>query len=474
MSLKELALRTKILEERAKANPIAYFRPTPPQERFLNDASKIKLLRGGNQCGKTAASCALLVYHCLGIHPVLKTDPPPIEAWLVTHSHEQSRTIQQKLYDLIPKAELHPSCEFVRGKGFRGLAPLVRVTNGSIIRIKTAAQGLGLASSTVSLCVLDEPVSQEVWGECLARTLRGGRGGSRGTLAMTMTPIGHDMTYLRQLVAAGKVSEHVAPLTIEATTPRGCEPMLSAQQIKEVTEGYLPIDREARISGSWDVGIAEGRVFENFTDDMISSYPVPAGGEYKFSIGIDHGSQPNTQVAILSCIDVKDAQKPKVYVLDEYISGMAPPEHHARCILEMLQRNDITPNMCIWTGDTAHAGSRDRTVKRMSNLLLVRAFESLLNYAPKQLPWRINTAFKQRYSVYYGASMIHSIMSRKHFWIHPRCERTIKSLQRWTLHRSQARRSESQWGHCVDALRYNILPCISKSYQAPVNLRIGS
>ena len=126
MSLKELAQRSKILEERAKANPIAYFRPTPPQEKFLNDESKIKLLRGGNQTGKTAASCALLVYHCLGIHPALKTDPPPIEAWLVTHSHEQSRTIQQKLYDLIPKAELHPSCEFVRGKGFRGLAPLVR------------------------------------------------------------------------------------------------------------------------------------------------------------------------------------------------------------------------------------------------------------------------------------------------------------------------------------------------------------
>jgi hypothetical protein len=473
LALKAAAARLKILEDRAKDNPLVYFRPTPPQERFLNDPSKIKLLRGGNQVGKTACASVLLLYHCLGIHPVLRTDPPPIEAWLITHSHEQSRTIQGKLYSMIPPSTLHPDCEFVHGKGFRGLAPLVRFTNGSIIRIKTASQGLGLASSTCNLVVIDEPVDMEVWNECLARTLRGGRGGSRGTLAMTMTPVGKDMTYLRQLVSSGKVSDHPAPLTIEATTPRGCNPLLTQKQIDSVTGSFLPIDREARISGSWDVGVLEGRVFENFTDEMISSSPVPAGGEFHFAIGIDHGSQPNTQIAILSVIDMQNPREPRVYILDEYISGMAPPEYHARAILEMLKRNDIEPNMCRWTGDTAHAGSRDKRVKIMSNLLLMRAFEAILGLPPKGLGWRIHTAVKQRFSVYFGASMIHSIMSRKHFWIHPKCERTIKSLQRWVLHRSQARRSEDQWGHCVDALRYNIMPIIDTRYQAPVKMRIG-
>ena len=155
-SLCGMAQRLAWLRKKAEQDPLRYFSPTPPQKSYLADKAPIKALIGGNQVGacppsdfgwgtslytgKTLATCALLLYHCLGRHPYFKTDPPPIEAWLITHSHEQSRTIQQKLYDMIPKAELDPSCEFVRGKGFRGLAPLVKFRNGSIIRIKTANQ----------------------------------------------------------------------------------------------------------------------------------------------------------------------------------------------------------------------------------------------------------------------------------------------------------------------------------------------
>ena len=122
------------LKHRSQQDPLRFFCATPPQEAYINDASPVKLLLGGNQVGKTFATCALLLYHCLNRHPLLKTDPPPIEAWLVTHSHEQSRTIQAKLWNMCPKDELHEDVEFVPGKGFRGLAPVVRFKNGSIIR----------------------------------------------------------------------------------------------------------------------------------------------------------------------------------------------------------------------------------------------------------------------------------------------------------------------------------------------------
>ena len=111
------------MQRRAEEDPLRFFCPTMPQQKFINDASPVKMLLGGNQIGKTYATCALLLYHCLNRHPILKTDPPPIEAWLVTHSHEQSRTIQGKLYEMCPKEALHPSVEYVPGKGFRGLAP---------------------------------------------------------------------------------------------------------------------------------------------------------------------------------------------------------------------------------------------------------------------------------------------------------------------------------------------------------------
>jgi len=198
--------KLRTLRSRSVSDPLSYFRPTPPQETWLKDTSKIKLLLGGNQVGKTYAATAELLYRCLGNHPYLKVDPPPIQAFLITHSHQQSITIQEKLFAMCPKDALHPSCEFVPGKGFRGMHPVVRFNNGSMIMIKTANQGLGLASATVSYVAIDEPVSQEVWGELSARVLRGGAGGKTGTIGITMTPVGQDVSYLQKLVEEGVVS----------------------------------------------------------------------------------------------------------------------------------------------------------------------------------------------------------------------------------------------------------------------------
>jgi len=471
MKLSSLATRINTLKSRSIIDPMNYFIPTPPQKKWIDDESKIKLLLGGNQVGKTAAACFLLLAHCLGRHPTIKTDPPPIEAWLITHSHEQSRTIQQKLFDLIPKNELHESCEFVRGKGFRGMAPVVRFKNGSIIRIKTANQGLGLASATANLIVIDEPVPMDVFNECLARTLRGGKNGGRGTLAISMTPVGNvDVSYIEEMVENNKISVSKAKLTLKDTTPIGLAPLLTEQQIKSITDSFLPIDREARVNGSFHV-VPEGIIFTSFTDDMISSFPPDADGQYEFSIGIDHGSTPNSQCCILTAIDMKDQNNPKVYVLDEYIAGEAPPEAHVRGILSMLERHDISPNMCKWTGDSEHHGANGF---KMSNLTLMRAFENVLRLPHKTLPFRIKTAVKRRHSVYFSASMLHSIMARNHFYVRPECKRLIMSIKNWTMKRDQSARSRDKYGHAVDALRYAVMPIVDKRFvpmQSSIRIR---
>jgi len=470
-SLGGMAQRLAWLRKRAENDPLRYFSPTPPQRAYLADKSPIKELIGGNQVGKTLATCALLLYHCLGRHPHYKTDPPPIEAWLITHSHEQSRTIQQKLYDMIPKEELDPSCEFVRGKGFRGLAPLVKFKNGSIIRIKTANQGLGLASSTCNLVAVDEPVEQGTMNELIARVSRGGAGGKRGTVAISLTPVGGvDVTYIKEMIQRGLISCHRAPLTVDATTPIGLPKgfLLSQEQIDKITEAYLPYDREARINGSFDVAPI-GVVFENFEQEMISSQPVPRGGDYRFCIGIDHGSNPGSQVAVLSCVDMRDQQNPRIFVLGEYTSGQAPPEHHAQAILEMLKKYGVDPNLALWTGDGEHRG---RDQYRMSNIMLMRAFESILGYPPRGLPFTVRRARKGRHSVYFGASILHAIMSRKHFWIRPECEQTIKSIQRWTMKRTQSARSRDADQHAIDALRYGLLPILDYKPIIPQKIKV--
>ena len=461
MSLSGIAAKIHWLKQKADNDPYMYFRPTPPQKRWIESKAKVKALIGGNQVGKTAAACFLLIAHCLNRHPTIKTDPAPIEAWLITHSHEQSRTIQQKLYDMIPKHELHPSCEFVRGKGFRGLAPLVRFSNNSIIRIKTAAQGIGLESASVSLVVIDEPVNSTVFNTCIARTLRGGAGGKQGTVAISMTPVGNvDVHYMKEMIEKGQIECIKAPLTVAATTPIGCRPLLTQKQIDEVTSKYLPVDREQRITGSFDVAPI-GVVFDNFNPDtMIYTGNVAAGAsKYKLCIGIDHGSTPNSQVVLLACIAYFE-QNPHVYVLDEYISGQAPPETHVQNIIEMCKRNGITPEEVeSWTGDGTHHAKRSRDGFKMSNILLMRAFEQQLKYPARSLPFTIRRPIKWRHSVYFTASLIHASMSRKQFFINKRCTTTINSLKNWAMKRTQSQRSTDKHQHAIDALRY----CITSS-----------
>ena len=464
MSLCGLAKRIHYLKSKSHQDPLSYFHPTKPQNQFLNDPSKLKMLLGGNQVGKTAAACALLLYHCLGRHPKLNTDPPPIEAFLITHSHQQSVVIQEKLYSMIPKNELHEDCEFVRGKGFRGVNPLVRFKNGSLIRIKTANQGLGLASATVNLVVIDEPVSMDVFNECLARTMRSGKGGGRGTLAITMTPVGGvDVSYIEDMVKSKQISCTQAKLTVDHTTPIGLRPLLTENQIKSITDSFLPIDREARINGSFHV-TPIGVIFSHFDPvTMITDSPVPDGGEYKFAIGLDHGSAPNSQVAVLICVDIKDPNKPRLYILDEYTAGETTPEALASQILAMLARNDIDMTDCEWVGDGEHNASRNRNGYKMSNLILMRGFESVLQIPNKTLPFVIRTAKKKRHSVYFGASMLSAIMARKHFFIHPRCVQLINSIQNWTMKRTQDQRSRDKYQHSIDALRYASLKLIDRS-----------
>ena len=89
-------------------------------------------------------------------------------------------------------------------------------------------------------------------------------------------------------------------------------------------------------------------------------------------------------------------------------------QQHAQAILEMLHNNQVKPDLCQWTGDAAHRGARDKKVKKMSNLVLMRAFERILHLAPKTLPFTIRTAVKYRHSVYFGASIMctHDVKKR--------------------------------------------------------------
>ena len=229
------------MQERAEIRPLDYVRFTPPQLAYLQDQSRFKLFRAGNQLGKSFAQISELIWRCLGEHPFIQVPKTPCENWLVCHSWEQSLTLQDKIWDLLPKDLIHPDTEYNPGKGFRGKVPIIVFKNGSILRIKTTNQGsLGVASATIAFVGIDEPPPPAIWGELTARVLRAG---DLGGIGLTMTPVGRPCGWIKSLCEEGLINDHPAPLTVENVTPERGLPMLTQKQIDDVASRYLPADR---------------------------------------------------------------------------------------------------------------------------------------------------------------------------------------------------------------------------------------
>ena len=447
------------LHASTRVRPVSYYNPTPPQLAFHRLDSRSKLLRGANQIGKTTCAVVDIIWRCTGTHPFLETRKPPIRVWIIVHSWEQSIIVQERLWEWCPKDQIHPDTEFVEGRGFRGKTPILRFSNGSIIRIKTCRQGsLGVASGTVDLIHVDEPPPPEIWSELSARVLQ-----RQGVLSLGITPVGAPVGWLKGMVESGAIQEVHAPLTVENVTPRGRRPMLTEAQIEDIGRKYLPFDRPQRLHGAWE-GTVDDRLFEALSDEMITDAPIPDLPQPPLvAIGIDHGADAGSQVAVLVVVD-KSATHPQFFVLDEYCSGAHRPLVHARGILAMLARNGMThAHVDHWIGDVPHRGKRRGGA--MSNSRLSAGFEEALGLRPGRLPFRIKTAYKPRYSVFFGAQVLHESMERGRFWIRPACTNLLRSLKNWAG-------ADDDYKHSIDALRYGAVTVASGRFRPPPSLRV--
>lgn len=437
--------------EQAEADPLAQWRPCPPQEAWLRDAGRVKLLRGANQVGKTAAQCAEALWRCLGCHPYYATRRPPIEAWMICHSWEQSVSVQGKLWAMLPRGTIEADVAYVPGRGFRGTSPCVRFKNGSLLKIKTTSQGsLGVATATLDYVGIDEPPPPEIWGELAARVLR-----RHGTIGITMTPVGRDVAWLRELVTAGIVSDHAAPLTVENVTPAGGRALLTQAQIDAVLATYLSFERGQRGEGAWEADV-EDRILTGWSQDLVSA-ELPEG-DVELGIGIDHGAGAGRQRAALVAVERREDSLPHVWLVDMACSdGRTTPEDDATGICDMLVRNGIVDAKGVarlsdvdwWVGDRAHGG--DRFGAQKSNRLIKESLSYVLHVPMYSLPLalqRMSTPRKRMGSVSFGCRLLNGFMVSRRFHVHPRCETFIAAASAWRG------RSEDPHKDSIDAVRY--------------------
>lgn len=421
---------------RVRASPLARYEPGPPHRAFLEDPARFRLLRAPSQSGKTMTAAYETVCRCLGVHPHLDVPPPPIEARVVCHSFRQSVVVQTKVYDMIPAGVLEADCTFHPVRGFKHNT--ITFCNGSRVVFVTSEQArLALASATLDLCWIDEPPPPEMYAESVSRLVQTG-----GCLYMTLTPVGRPVDWLREVVDDGVISE-----THYSLSTKSC-PWMTQAQVDEAISVCLPSQRPQVIYGDWD-GVTPDRYFAAFDDGMVTE-KMP-DRELHIGLGVDHGEDVGREVALL-CAFERDPKRPKVWFLDEYVSGgRTGIEADALGIVAMLERAGFGPEVVDEArGDTNSAGKS--AAGYAINALLTEAIASLSGYPEHSPPFRIRPAKKGPGSVVYTSRLLHAAMVKGDLFIHPNCSSLIESFRHWRGPGGD--QANKDLSHALDAARY--------------------
>jgi phage terminase large subunit-like protein len=315
----------------------------PPQlEHFALGATKHqRLVRGGNQVGKSFCCAYEAALHLTGQYPRWwrgRRFNRPTRGWTAGPSVQLVRDGPQRQLcsrqgefgtGTIPLTAFVGKPIMIPG-GIQAIDTLTvkHMTDGvydgqSTLTFKSFEQrSEKLSSESVDWIWIDERCSEEVYSELLARTTA-----TNGILFLSYTPLkgGGELTY-RFL---NEYNADRADTRIEASQAKHITPERRAQ----LEENYLPHEREARIHGIPQLGIA--RVFPFPLEDLMR--PLDPDRDIqpwaKWIVGIDFGYGHPFAAAL--CAWVHDLDE--FYVVDGFKIERSEPFYHTKRIAAMCR-----------------------------------------------------------------------------------------------------------------------------------------
>ena len=329
---------------------------------------------------------------------------------------------------------------FDAGRGIKGKPPRVSFVSGpgagSLILFRTYQQSTQiLAGITAHLVICDEPCPERVYGEILPRLMR-----HRGHLRVgfTPTPDAPPLDWLRDKIDAGLVSEHNYGLRAAHCWPRGAPaPWISQHEIDEYEKSLLPVERKMRMHGAWEP-VTTGAWLGNFLDGQhVKPIGLSDLAGWSLAVGLDHGTAPNKESAVLAAYTDETTNRPRIVYLDEINwRGEITPTIVARDVLKMLESHGLKySDVDTWIGDRS-TGENKRFV-RISNSEIRAEMADLMGVANRKTMY-IQTPKKSKGSVLSGIRMINNLMGPDrttdgvaHLVIHPRCKVLIEAFRRF-------------------------------------------
>jgi len=387
--------------------------------------------------------------HALGRHPFREVAAAPTHGVIIIGIvSEHWSVISRKLREVEPRNVLHPSCQYIEGKGYtyRGRS-MVALANGSTMTPKSGKQSVvALAGSTVSWLHADEPMRASHWGEAMSRVAV-----KQGPVWLTFTPVdvGQSLIWLRHKLELtdGHEADHDPgwSQTVIQLNTEDC-PHRTEEDIREQMSVYLEWERVQRTTGGWE-GISGGRRLANFDGRQtfpwtgFSSLPGLRGSDLRVGLAGDHGERAGAEYWLLYVYTLAPRH---VWVLAEYESPTATTvERDASHLKELLTAKGLAVGeVDRWTGDVNSSGKGDSPGVRVNEL-----FE-------RELGLRfgtIETPKKGAGSVEWGTRVLNYALGADALHIEERCSVLLECVRRWE---GTNIGNDKDRKHAIDSLRY--------------------
>lgn len=316
-------------EAKARQNTdrLRHYQPYPKQQEFhaAGRTHRERLLRAGNQNGKTYCAGMECAYHLTGLYPSWWTGrrwDRPIIAWASSDTGETTRDNPQRaLIGLVGEFGTGAIPKRLIGtyKSALGVADLldyvkIRHVSGawSTLRFKYYAQGRQKwQGPPIDLLWWDEEPPEDIYDEGLARTIATG-----GMGMLSFTPLLGMSEVVRRFLMEDSKDRHDTNMTIE-----DAEHIPEAEREK-IIAGFAPHEREARAKGIPALG--SGRIFP-VPESELEWEPKELPAHFVWLGGIDFGWDHPT--AAVKCAWDRDTDT--FYVTQAYKRSEATPLIHA-------------------------------------------------------------------------------------------------------------------------------------------------
>lgn len=318
-------------EKRRNENKIDRYLPHKKQRLFhqMGASKRERLLRAGNQNGKTYAGGNELSYHLTGLYPDWwegRRFDKPVVAWASSNTGETTRDNPQRaligLVGEVVGTGSIPKRLIVDYKPARGVADLLdyvkvsHVSGGvSTLRFKYYEQGRQKwQGPPVDIVWFDEEPPDDVYSEGKARTIA-----TDGIVYTTFTPLLGMSSVVRRFLSEPSDDRADINMTIDDAEH------IPAEERERIIAGFPAHERDARAKGIPILG--SGRIFPVADDDIKVTAFKPSESWPQIG-GLDFGWDHPTAAVKLAL----DEESDTIYIIAAYKKSKATPVIHAAAL----------------------------------------------------------------------------------------------------------------------------------------------